>query len=285
MTDNKFLESILQCPACQGKLIRETGALLCTKCHQSFAIDKHKVLFTPTPTNIRPSELRERNENIGTPWRKANWQFIKDQMQNLPKNTLILDVGAGHGDFLEAYKTYPHVLLDVYPYPKVDVVCDLTQVNPFRKETFDVILLMNVLEHVFSPMDLLDSLRKILKPNGCIILTIPFLLKIHQAPLDFVRYTHFAIEKIAKQKNFELQVISGFYDPVGLVRETLRYYHFWTHPQLKRMHRWVSTLLEWTLNRMIDLLSFFAPKAYNYQPFETDNPAPIGYHVVFTKPS
>ena len=69
--------------------------------------------------------------------------------------------------------------LDIYPYPEVDVVCDLTQVNPFRENSFDAIVLMNVLEHVFATGVFLSELAKLLKPGGRLLVAIPFLLKVH----------------------------------------------------------------------------------------------------------
>lgn len=261
----------------------DADSLKCVSCDLEFRIENQKIFFTDSPTNIIPSEYRERGTDKETPWRQANGRFLRKQFKKLPKDTLVLDVGAGRGDFLPFYKDFSHILLDIYPYPETNIVCDLTIMNPFRGASFDTILLMNVLEHVFSPMQLLGSLKEILKPNGKIFIAIPFLLKIHQSPLDFQRFTHFAIQKLAEETGFKISYIDGFYDPVGLILESTRYYRFWVRPELKRFSRLTTGFLLLTLDWLLKILSLISPKAYNNQPFKTNNPAPIGYHVILQK--
>ena len=52
---------------------------------------------------------------------------------------------------------------------KIDGVADL----PFEDEQFDSITVLDVIEHVHEQQELLDSLRRILKPGGRLIVTVP----------------------------------------------------------------------------------------------------------------
>jgi SAM-dependent methyltransferase len=274
---------ILQCPNCRSSLIEKKQLLYCQKCKKDFQIFDGKYIFTEFPKDINPSEIRERGSNKDTNWRKENTKFLDIHMKKQDPGSLILDVGAGRGDFLQYYKNFPHYLLDVYPYPEIDIVCDLTKSNPFQPESIDAILLMNVLEHVYNPSDLLRSLNTILKSDGRIFITIPFFLKIHQAPLDFQRLTHYAIKVLAHETGFTIEHIDGVYDPSGLIHETIRYFRFWTFPEQKRLPRIISKIILSILTCLINLLGFLSQRVHLRQPFDSDHPAPLGYQVIFKK--
>jgi SAM-dependent methyltransferase len=58
----------------------------------------------------------------------------------------------------------------------VNVICGSIEENSLIKsinQKFDIILMMDVLEHCVHPVDVLKSLQKIIKPNGKIIITGP----------------------------------------------------------------------------------------------------------------
>ena len=52
-------------------------------------------------------------------------------------------------------------------------IFDLLKVEIESKNTFDIICLNNVLEHVINPLDLLNALHKIIALNGVIVITVP----------------------------------------------------------------------------------------------------------------
>jgi hypothetical protein len=54
-------------------------------------------------------------------------------------------------------------------------------------EGFDAILILNVLEHVFDPVMLLDRAITLLRPQGAIVLISPVIWPIHHYPIDCLR--------------------------------------------------------------------------------------------------
>mgnify|MGYP000982318151 CR=1 FL=1 len=280
---NDHLLDVLVCPECNADLQFKTATLFCTSCGKRYGLDQNAVIFTAPPSDINPSELRERGEGKDTPWRHANSVFLRNQLRQLSADTLLLDVGAGRGDFLPFYEHLPHVLLDVYPYPEVDVVCDLTCLNPFHENSLDVILLMNVLEHVISPLDLLRSIYTMLKPHGKVIIAIPFYLKIHQAPLDFQRLTHFALRELAQRAGYSVFQLEGFYDPCGVIEESLRYYRFWGRAGQNWLARKFGTMTLALMQVNLKLLRTLSVHPFIGDPFKVIYPAPMGYHLVLEK--
>jgi len=230
-----------------------------------------------------PTEKMIRRPDVGTPWRKANWRFLEDQVSNLDQDALILDVGAGRGDFSLAFLNHKYLALDIFPYPEIDIVCDLTQVNPFDKESIDVIVLMNVLEHVYETDEFISTLVKILKPNGFLILAIPFLVKLHQEPIDYVRYTHYAITRLADINGLEVVKLQGYYDPIFFLEEGIGNIRNAFLPSLNRTKRYLARGITGSIQLLASLLRKIIGEGKSISPSMVRSKAPTGYQAVFRK--
>jgi 2-polyprenyl-3-methyl-5-hydroxy-6-metoxy-1,4-benzoquinol methylase len=68
-------------------------------------------------------------------------------------------------------------------YPKHDYVCDIYDFNPER--FFDNLICTEVLEHVADPIAVLRKISEVVLPNGRVIITVPMLSLVHQAPHFF----------------------------------------------------------------------------------------------------
>ena len=76
-------------------------------------------------------------------------------------------------------------------------------INFFKKikKKYDLVLIFNVMEHVYNTDNAINEIKKILKPGGKIIGATPFLYRIHHAPEDYNRYTKQFFEKFFKENN------------------------------------------------------------------------------------
>ena len=100
--------------------------------------------------------------------------------------------------------------LDIRPGPGVDVVGSVYDL-PFSDNTFDMVLCMVVLEHLEDPPKAISEIKRVLKPNGRILASVPFMFPMHATPDDFWRFTKYGlkilfkdwdIEKIEAETNF-----------------------------------------------------------------------------------
>ncbi len=87
-------------------------------------------------------------------------------------------IGVDHPQVSKLYKS------DVKP----EVLADAKNL-PFKDNFFDIALLLQVLEHVGSPDQVIKEAARVLKPNGVLILSVPFFYPLHDMPYDFGRYT------------------------------------------------------------------------------------------------
>ena len=119
----------------------------------------------------------------------------------------LLDIGCG-------IKPYKNLFRHCESYVGVDIekenvqnLADFTydgKTFPFEDETFDSAICSEVLEHVFEPNFFLKQINRVVKKNGFIIFSVPFLFGEHEQPYDYARYTSFGLKHILKEENFEI---------------------------------------------------------------------------------
>ena len=78
------------------------------------------------------------------------------------------------------------------------------QQQPFANNTFDPISFLEVLEHLPSPHAAIKESYRVLKPGGKLILSMPFLYPIHDAPYDFQRLTIHGLRQLVSQYKFRI---------------------------------------------------------------------------------
>jgi SAM-dependent methyltransferase len=88
-----------------------------------------------------------------------------------------------------------------HSFSEVDVFYDRKKI-PFEAETFDAVFSGEVFEHIFNLEEMLDELHRVLKKDGKMLITVPFIWGEHEQPYDFARYTSFGIKDILEKKGF-----------------------------------------------------------------------------------
>ena len=69
-------------------------------------------------------------------------------------------------------------------------------------QKFDNILLMNVLEHIKNYHNCFKNVKDLLKDNGILYGSTPFIFYIHPSPNDYFRYTKQFLEEYISQNGF-----------------------------------------------------------------------------------
>lgn len=110
---------------------------------------------------------------------------LYDKIYNLiNENSIVLDVGCANGNFSKDLKNKNCIVHGIEISDKMagnaKKVLDKVMVGniettkfPLEKRSYDVILLMDVLEHLFDPKSILKKVKPYLRKNGCVIVSIP----------------------------------------------------------------------------------------------------------------
>jgi len=193
------------------------------------------------------------NENIKVAASENTHETITNLMSSEPRG-LSLDVGAGSGalSFKLTELGFNVISTDINPKFKVRelneninfVLCDLDESVPFKSQTFDYAVAVEIIEHVENPWYFLRELSRILKDGGKLYLTTPNLHAIYQRiyflfskPLYSFRYYDFEgnkhitplffwnLERMLKTAGFKLEKITfnrGFIPKIRVRKNNLK---------------------------------------------------------------
>lgn len=177
------------------------------------------------------------------PWCEFNryryaWDMVPDQAGT------VLDYGCFNGEFLSTLQPKAGLLtgIDVnedalfeakkrYPECKFLSITTAQQQTPFGDDSFDVVILLEVLEHVPDERVLLQEISRILKPEGILILSTPhkglfWFWDIGNIKFKFP-WLHRAIYLyvLGKKEEYEQRFSSGKYGLYGDVSISEHMYH------------------------------------------------------------
>lgn len=136
--------------------------------------------------------------------RRYNDRVIKNFAKGI-KGKKVLELGSGkklHGDDFYSARRYFDAsndfvqtdIVEEYGHPIVDVTTMTYQ------DEFDVILCMNVLEHVYDYPTAIDNLHRALKKGGQLAVFVPMYYPLHDEPHDYWRFTEHALQRMFDTK-------------------------------------------------------------------------------------
>ena len=78
---------------------------------------------------------------------------------------------------------------------------------PLSGDSMDGVMIFEVLEHVPDPEAALSEIARVLRAKGVLLLSVPFLYPIHNAPFDFHRFTEHALLRTLHRQGFLVESI------------------------------------------------------------------------------
>jgi len=166
-----------------------------TVSEESYEVMKNEVydmlVTSPVPSNLDKYYLSE-NYISHTDSKKSLFDKVYQLVKNYTlkkklklinsfktEEKTILDVGAGTGDFLKVCKTGGWKITGIEPSDKAREYAESKNIvlyenlNQVENNQFDVITLWHVLEHIPNLVEYIKQLKKLLKPNGVLIIAVP----------------------------------------------------------------------------------------------------------------
>ena len=257
------MEKISNCPVCNGTqfsqimvcedhtVSRETYPIVgCNSCGFKFTNPR------PEPTEL--GKYYKSEDYVSHSNTKKG--FINSTYQSVRKYTLlkklqliskyfktgkVLDIGCGTGEFLNICKNAKWSTIGIEPSSDARKMAiekygldikEEAEIKNLEPESFDVISMWHVLEHVPNLNERIEDLRRLIKPNGIIIIAVPNcesldakIYKENWAAYDVPRHLyHFTpkdIESIFKNHGMEMfkilpMVFDSFY--VSMLSEKIR---------------------------------------------------------------
>ncbi len=133
----------------------------------------------------------------------------------------ILDIGAGVGDFLSVAKNDGWQTIGIEPSDKAKAIAKnkgvsfVESLSELESNSFDVITMWHVLEHVPDLENQIKELKRLIKPTGTVIIAVPNFKSYDAAhygnfwaaydiPIHLWHFSKTAIQKLFAKENLEL---------------------------------------------------------------------------------
>jgi SAM-dependent methyltransferase len=119
-------------------------------------------------------------------------------------NGSILDVGgskkSGYHELIKGTHTITTGNIDA-SYG-ADVIFDAEKRWDFADSSFEGVLLVNLLEHLYHYQNAVSEAHRVLKQGGTLAGVVPFMFNVHGSPNDHFRYTRSTLERMFQDAGF-----------------------------------------------------------------------------------
>ncbi len=138
--------------------------------------------------------------------RRGLYQAIAEAAPRLAGR--LLDVGCGRKPYRRLFQASEYVGLEIdtpenRAHKQADYYYDGRDF-PFPDRCFDGVICNQVLEHVFDPDRFLGEIARVLRPNGMLLLTVPFVWDEHEQPWDYARYSSYGLKSLLERNSYEV---------------------------------------------------------------------------------
>ena len=190
----------------------------------------------------------------------------------------LIDLGCGTAPFWPALA--PRVELyhgmDLWPRSdKTTFAGDIQTLGMVRDASYDTAVCIEVLEHVPDPFAAVAAIRRVLKPGGVVVISVPHLSRLHEVPHDYYRYTEYGLRALLERAGLEvveLRVKGGLFSFLGHQLSTILLALAWSLPPFKPGLLFVN---KWLLARGCTWID---------RVLDTGRTFPQGYVVAAIKP-
>lgn len=175
-----------QCPLCASRqtehlyLIDKGDVLRCAGCGIAF-LDRGADIYDIAHYDYYQEKMSLSSDRLYTDLNENRYRDILARVERYRKNNTLLDIGCGAGHFVKTAKAvgWSAEGIEVAPYAveicrknKIPVIeADLLTYE--RPEHYDVVSLLEVIEHLTNPEKYIEKARQVLCKGGCMILTTP----------------------------------------------------------------------------------------------------------------
>lgn len=152
----------------------------------------------------------------------------------------LLDIGCGSKPYAHLFRVEEYVGLEIdSAKARAALVADHFYDGhrfPFESESFDAVLCNQVLEHVFNPAEFLTEIHRVLKRDGGIVLTVPFVWDEHEQPWDYARYSSFGLTALFEESGFTIERRTKINANISILFQLFNAYLYKLLPNSPRVH-------------------------------------------------
>lgn len=145
--------------------------------------------------------------------RKSVYRAVQSFARTGGIDDIVLDVGCGIKPYRHLFTAKKYLGIDIEggghsrSQKTVDAFFDGRHI-PYPDSSFNTVLATEVFEHVEDLPTLVGEIHRVLRPQGQLFITMPFVWDEHEIPYDFRRFTTFGHKQLLEAAGFTIQSIS-----------------------------------------------------------------------------
>jgi SAM-dependent methyltransferase len=126
----------------------------------------------------------------------------------IAQDSVVIDIGCGDKPYYPwvADRVKAYIGVDLRAAYPVDVVAGGERL-PFAGQCAEAVIASQVLEHVPEPDKVLQEMRRLLKDEGHIIVSVPCVYAYHPTPGDYWRWTPEGFQTLLERQDFTVEKI------------------------------------------------------------------------------
>lgn len=136
-------------------------------------------------------------------------QSLKEFKSNEKLRVLNIGSGGPIQGLIDSKLNVKITNIDIDSNRNPDFVMDVTKLK-FDNNSYDIVIMMEVLEHVKEPQKAISEIYRVLRNNGQLVLSTPFILGLHDEPYDFYRFTKYGLEYLLRDFQVEIKETNDF---------------------------------------------------------------------------
>ena len=176
---NPLIHELIHCPKCHHPTLTSIDRTLnCERCGAIYPIINHVPVFIADPENV--TIISDTHISNPVPDEMMDWLSKIDGHS--------LNIGAGATQF----KIPTCIELEYAIFKTTDVVADSHHL-PFKDNSFEAVIALNVFEHLSDPVQASKEIFRVLKPGGRLVIRTAFMQPLHEEPYHYYNATKYGV--------------------------------------------------------------------------------------------
>ena len=195
--------------------------------------------------------------------RKGLYESINTFSQEIKGKTL--DIGCGNKPYEKLFNSSEYIGLEIdSPENRKNKKADYFYAGdqfPFPDNSFDSVVTNQVFEHIFNPEIFLAETYRVLKDDGILLISVPFVWDEHEQPYDYARYSSFGLKFLLNKHGFYVIHYKKSMNDIRVIFQLINAYLYKiTLTQNNRVNFFLVLILMSPFNILGELLYEIMPK-------------------------
>ncbi len=163
--------------------------------------------------------LRMFSYYLGSSYHRRRLDELQEQFQHVYRGT-VLDIGGRDRGLFQKPKSRVNrwIFADIRTEHQPDIILDVVNMCSIANSSCDVVNAIELFEHIAKPEVAIEECSRVLKKDGHMVISMPFMFPVHGDPGDYQRWTLLRWEAVLESAGLHIEhsiVIGKYFHLLG----------------------------------------------------------------------